>query len=300
MSEKMLITTDQVNPIEIFVNGKYDNILEFIKTESEIEEPTVKNKAGRDLIKSMAARVASSKVFLLAGGKDLADTERKKIADTLEAMNKSRKYIEDCLVYRKAEVRKPLTDYENAKKAEEAAELAKQEKIKQDAIDAEKAEFERQKKELADEKAKLETERLQREADERAKEKAEADQKSAKEEEIRKRIEAEAETERLRQKAIDDENKAKLEKQLAVDNERKLAEAEAKQKEDDRLLKERQEREAQEKRESDTAHRKKINNEALSVIDEILTRAPNPKLTPGQQIIIAISKNEVPNVFIKY
>ena len=81
MNEKMLITIDQVNPVEIFVNGKYDNLLKFIRKESEIKKPDVKTKKGRDLIKSMAARVTSSKVFIIKGGKDLADAEKKKIAD---------------------------------------------------------------------------------------------------------------------------------------------------------------------------------------------------------------------------
>ena len=315
MSEKMLITVDQVNPLEIFVNGKYTDLLEFIRKESEIENPTVENKAGRDLIKSMAAKVASSKVFILSGGKELADAEKKKIADTLEAMNKSKKYIEDCLVYRKAEVREPLTKYEDAKKAEEAAELAKQEKIKQEAIDAEKAESDRKTKEIEDENKRLKKEADQRDAVENGKreerESANRETEQARQREVKRKDDS-ATSRRQMLKGIGSDHDWAILREMEESawtqlfQERNTVYQEAQNQkfvESERL---RVENEAAEKKKQDDArsadkqHRKKINLAALDPIDKILAKEPDPKLTYGQQIIIAIAKGEVPNVSIKY
>lgn len=289
MSEKMLITVDQVNPIEIFVNKKYGVLLEFIKNESTIENPTTETKKGRDLIRTMAAQVASSKVFIVDGGKKLADAEKKKIADTLEAMNTSKKFIEDCLVYRKAEVREPLTKWEAEEKAkEEAQKLLNQIKEDHGAALLKNAELDRQRKIEAENK-RLKEEATQRQAEDIARKKIENEQKTDREAETEKRIKAEQETERLKQKAIDDANQAEIDKQNAVNEERLQIQIEKDNK-----------KKADDARAADTAHRKKINNEALSSIDDILARDYDPKLTPGQQIIIAIAKGEIPNVTINY
>jgi len=301
MTEKMLIKAEQIKPVDIFVDGKYLEVLDFIKSESAIEKPDVSTGKGRSLIKSMAAKVASSKVFIEKAGKELAANERKKIDETLSSINKSRNFIQDSLVYLKEEIREPLTKWEEEKKAIETAETARLEKIKQDAIDAEKAEFEKQKKELDDEKQKLEKEKLQIEADERARIKAEETQGEKQAKILKKQAEAEAETERLKQKAIDDEKQAKIDQDKAVEDERKWVQDEADAKEKKRLEDERKVKEAEALKAADKDHRKKINNEILDDMNKILAeKAFEEILDVSKILIIAIAQGKIRNVSIKY
>lgn len=76
--------------------------------------PDLTTKKGRAEIASMAAKVARTKTYLDDAGKQLCDQERAKIDATLQAVLDSRKLIRAALDDLRDEVRKPLTDWENA------------------------------------------------------------------------------------------------------------------------------------------------------------------------------------------
>lgn len=118
MSKEMLISASDVIP-EIFLNGKYTDILKIIKEKATIKNPSTEKTKDRQLIISTAAKIASSKTFLLKIGKDLSDKKRDEIKEELETILSVRNEIEENLNALKDEVRKPVTDWENKKKAEE-------------------------------------------------------------------------------------------------------------------------------------------------------------------------------------
>ena len=301
MSEKMLITAEHVRPLEIFVEGKYRELLEFIKNESKIDEPDVSTSKGRSLIRSMSAMVASSKVFVVKAGKKLADDEKAKIEEKLTAINGSKSFIEDSLVYLKAEVREPLTKWEESEKAKKDAEIAEQERIKQKAIDDEKAEIERQKQENEAEKERLEKEQMQLNANQKAIKDFGSVSQNVVNDALKNQGAAEAETDRIRQKAIDDEKQAKIDQEKAVEAERLRVQQIADDKESNRLQDERVKREAEQEKAADTTHRK-LNNEALSGLIKILKVNDSlPDIDEiGKRIIVAIIQGKIPNVSINY
>lgn len=125
--------TENINPVEVFKTGGTDEILTKIREQALSFVPDVSTAKGRQSIASVANRVARSKTTLDKAGKELVagikaqsksiDAERKKMRDTLDDL--------------KEEVRKPLTDWEDAKKAKEEAEAEKlrlEEEAKQNAI----------------------------------------------------------------------------------------------------------------------------------------------------------------------
>ena len=132
----------------------------------------------------------------------------------------------------------------------------------------------------AEEKARFEAERVHRE-------KLEAEQREA-------RLKAEKEAallreEQLKQQAIEREKQAEIDRQNAIEAERKRIEAE-------QIAKVEAERKAAEEREANVEHMRTINNEALNAISLIGgVDADTAKL-----IVIAIAKNQIPHVSIKY
>ncbi len=297
----MLINPEQISPVDIFVDGKYTEILEFIKEKSVIENPGTKTKKDRDLIKSTAAKIASSKVFIEKAGKKLADDERKKIEDKLTSINLSRNFIKDSLVYLKDEIREPLTKWENEKKAVEAAEKLRLEIISDHSEALEHNAFLRDKAKIEEEKKKLEAERIRIEAEETARIKAEAEQGEKQARILKEKAEAEAEAERLKQKAVNDAKQAETDKQNAIEAERKRVQAEADEKEKARLEDERKTKAAAEAKAADTTHRKKINNEALDDMNEILAEnAFDEILDVSKLLIIAIAQGKIRNITINY
>ena len=132
----------------------------------------------------------------------------------------------------------------------------------------------------AEEKARFEAERVQRE-------KAEAEQREA-------RLKAEKEAallreEQLKQQAIEREKQAEIDRQNAIEAERKRIEQEAQAKAE-------ADRKALAEREANVEHMRTINNEALNAISLIGgVDADTAKL-----IVIAIAKNQIPHVSIKY
>jgi len=297
----MLIKPEQIKPVDIFIDGKYLEILDFIKSESLIENPEVSTAKGRALIKTMSAKVASSKVFIEKAGKQLADNERKKIDETLSSINESRNFIKDSLVYLKEEIREPLTVWENEKKAVEEAEALKDLIVKEHILALVDNKLFDDQRSVRLEREKLEKDRLQLEADEKARVKAEEQQSEKQAKALREKAEAEAEAERLKQKAIDDEKQAKIDQDKAVEDERKRVQAEADAKEKKRLEDERKVKEDEALKAADKDHRKKINNEILDDMNKILAeKAFEEILDVSKTLIIAIAQGKIRNLFIKY
>lgn len=132
----------------------------------------------------------------------------------------------------------------------------------------------------AEEKARFEAERVQRE-------KLEAEQREA-------RLKAEKEAallreEQLKQQAIEREKQAEIDRQNAIEAERKRIEAE-------QIAKVEAERKAAEESEANVEHMRTINNEALNAIS--LTGGVD--IEAAKLIVIAIAKNQIPHVSIKY
>ena len=101
---------DKINAVEVFKDGGARKILDAIRDEVAGEVPDITTKKGRDRIASLAYKVAKSKTALDSAGKSLAD----QLNAQLKPINSERKIIRDELDKLKDEVRKPLTDYENA------------------------------------------------------------------------------------------------------------------------------------------------------------------------------------------
>lgn len=97
----------------VFVPGGVDVIYEKIKEEVRSFVPDISTPSGRQQITSMAYKVARSKTAIDEMGKGLV-ADWKKQSSTVDA---ERRKIWDKLDALKEEVRKPLTDWENADKA---------------------------------------------------------------------------------------------------------------------------------------------------------------------------------------
>lgn len=108
-----LVVLSKLVPAVLFAPGGSDDVLERIRREVRSFHADISTKAGREAVASLAYKVARSKTALDDLGKDLVsefkakssavDAERRKIREELDAL--------------KDEVRKPLTDWENAEKA---------------------------------------------------------------------------------------------------------------------------------------------------------------------------------------
>ena len=89
-----------------------NRIIEQVRQAVSGEVPDLTTKKGRDRIKSLASRVAKSKTTIDGFGKDLV----KPIKEQAKAIDANRKILRDELDALKAEVRQPLTDFENAER----------------------------------------------------------------------------------------------------------------------------------------------------------------------------------------
>lgn len=115
MANELMIKLPKQNALQVFAEqGGIDPYIEKIRQEALSLVPDISTKKGRADIASMAARVARSKTYLEDAGKQLCDQERAKIDLTLSAVMASRKLIKQQLDDLRDEVRKPLTDWENA------------------------------------------------------------------------------------------------------------------------------------------------------------------------------------------
>ena len=167
------------------------------------------------------------------------------------------------------------------------AEQAELERLRKEELEREQRERdERIAKEAADKATREAEEKARLEAERVACEKQEAEQREA-------RLQAEKEAallreEQLKQQAIEREKQAEIDRQNAVEQERLRIERE-------QAAKAEADRKAEEARQADKAHKKKICNEALKgLLDLGVDEAK------GKEILQAINKGLVPHVSIKF
>lgn len=112
--DQQLVTIEPKTALAVFTEDKaIDIYLNKIRAEIDQFAGDVSTDKGRKEIASMAYKVARSKTYLDGVGKELAD-EVKLIPKKIDA---TRKHVRDKLEGWQDEVRKPLTDWENAEKA---------------------------------------------------------------------------------------------------------------------------------------------------------------------------------------
>jgi hypothetical protein len=112
-----LINLEKVNPIAVFNGEGLDPLLQSIKEEVSGLVPDLSTDKGRKEIASLANKVARSKTYLDGLGKDLVSEWK----DKAKKVDSERKKMRDFLDNLKAEVRHPLTEWENAEKDRVAA-----------------------------------------------------------------------------------------------------------------------------------------------------------------------------------
>jgi hypothetical protein len=114
VKETALVTIEPTTALAVFTQAeKVDPILDAIRKIVAEFTPDVTTAKGRKEIASMAHKVAQSKTYLDGIGKKLTD-EYKEIPKKIDA---NRKRIRDELDALKDEVRRPLTEWEEAEKA---------------------------------------------------------------------------------------------------------------------------------------------------------------------------------------
>lgn len=110
---------EDMTAVEIFNGKNVDAVLEGIKSKARAEAAKldISTPSGREAIASLAHKVARTKTGIDDEGKALVEGEKKR----LSLIDADRKRYRDELDALKAEVRKPLTDWENAEKSRVAA-----------------------------------------------------------------------------------------------------------------------------------------------------------------------------------
>ena len=110
MSNEVTII-ESLNPLVVF-SGGLDDILAKIATETKSILTDVSTEKGRKEIASIAYKVAKAKTLIDETGKKLGEEAKA----TVDKINADRKKARDFLDNLKEEIRKPLTDFENAEK----------------------------------------------------------------------------------------------------------------------------------------------------------------------------------------
>lgn len=108
-----LATIVESNPSIVLINPKAkEGLFNHIKDEISNFTPDVSTARGRDAIKSFAFKITKTKTAIDAAGKLLTEDARK----TIDAVNAARRESRDELQQMADQVRKPLTDWEEAEK----------------------------------------------------------------------------------------------------------------------------------------------------------------------------------------
>jgi len=315
-----LSKVENITALEVFTSGNAETLISQIESEVRSFVPDLKTVKSRKEIASLSAKVSKSKVVLDGLGKNLvADWKTK-----AKAVDTERKMVRDRLDALRDEVRKPLTEWEEAEKARVEQErfdkelLAAHEEAlnENDLFDRQKAievkeEEQRQieaARVAAEEEHRKEAERIEREkqialqaaeaarieAEElAAKEKAEAEQKiidakAAIELEKLKAKQASEHAEIDKQQAIKDaEEKARL-NALKVEQER-IAEENRIKTEQDRLQAE------ADKKAANKRHQSSINN---GILKQLLVIGIDE--STGKELIKAVVTKQINNLFIQY
>lgn len=291
--------------VQVLLSGIREKAL----AEQALLDTDLSKAKNRDAIKSLAYKVTQSKTYIDKAGKAVVD-ELKELPKTVDA---SRKQCRDELDALSEEIRQPVTAWEDAEKARAAAEeLVKQiERDHEEALqmnelhDLRKAEEERKRIEHENEIKRQAAEQARIEAEQKAQRDREAAELKAKQEreaaELKARQEVEAAAKRERE-AREAQERAEREKQEAIAKaeREKLAAVEAERRKAEEVERARLaeiERQKQEelKRQADTAHRAKVNNQAMQ--DLIAAGIPEDC---AKACIIAIAKGSVSSVKINY
>lgn len=111
MSDTSIAIIPRESALEVFTaQDGMKPYLDKIRAEIDAFRPDITTVSGRQAVASIAYKVAKSKTYLDGIGKDLADLQ-KEIPKKIDA---ARKLVRDTLDQWKDEVRKPLTDWEQA------------------------------------------------------------------------------------------------------------------------------------------------------------------------------------------
>lgn len=319
------MATDLINidieTTEVFAPGGADGLLVKIQDFVSSLDRDGSTVTGRDNIRSVARKIASTKNAIDKRGKEVKDEWKKKC----DAIDAERRKIWDGLEKLHDEYRSPLTEFENAEKArvekhEKKIEFIRNQIISsgssvelQAVIDNIRAQYDgvdfEDFQKIADEAytkvmatlserldATLKSEEDARELEALRKERAEKEAKEREESLIR---DAEERTRR------DMEAKAAKERADLEERTRKAEEAaqRATQAERDRIEADKK-READEiaRREADINHKKEINNQAADDIDKIINEwTSNSEVEDaGKAIVRAIALGQIRNVKINY
>jgi len=111
MTDKQLTIADATG-IQVYTDGGMRGIIDQIKVEVAGVVPDLKTAKGRKAIASLAAKVARSKTHLDALGKELTADQKA----ATKAVDNERKAMRDELDDLRDEVRRPLTEWEDAEK----------------------------------------------------------------------------------------------------------------------------------------------------------------------------------------
>lgn len=112
MSGQDLAIIQHLTPQVVFVPGGVESVLSKIENEVRSFHSDISTKAGREAVASLAYKIARSKTALDDMGKNLVSEWKVKAS----AVDTERRVIRDRLDELKDEVRRPLTDWENADK----------------------------------------------------------------------------------------------------------------------------------------------------------------------------------------
>lgn len=110
MPEQQLLPLANPNPVDLFAPGGLSDLLERIEAQARSIVPDTSTDKGRKAIASTAARVARSKTYIDGLGKDFVAGLKKQAA----VVDAERKAARDRLDALKDEVRRPLTEWEEA------------------------------------------------------------------------------------------------------------------------------------------------------------------------------------------
>lgn len=309
-----LVVIEPVTALDLFtapdkVQVLLSGIREKALAEQALLDTDLSKAKNRDAIKSLAYKVTQSKTYIDKAGKAVVD-ELKELPKKVDA---SRKQCRDELDALSEEIRQPVTAWEDAEKARVAAEeLVKQiERDHEEALqmnelhDLRKAEEERKRIEHENEIKRQAAEQARIEAEQKAQRDREAAELKAKQEreaaELKARQEVEAAAKRERE-AREAQERAEREKQEAIAKaeREKLAAVEAERRKAEeaeraRLAEIELQKQEELKRQADTVHRAKVNNQAIQ--DLIAAGIPEDC---AKACIIAIAKGSVSSVKINY
>lgn len=339
-TEIALLEIDEESALSLYTKDKgLDAILDQIKAEVSRQMPSsedMSKKKNRDAIASLAHKVARSKTYLDELGKKLTEDWAKK----KKTVDSERKRVREALDALKEEVRKPLTDFENAEKARvqrhkdtiealkllpisETGEELELSEMKDRLARAKATQIDDSCEEFAGDYAKAkdgaitqleamivakeqwikdqqELERLR--AEEEARAQKERDERLLRE--AQERAQREAEEKAAREKMESD--RRELELKLAAERaEREKQEAIRRAEEAEQRAKEKAEREAREAKEREEAERKAREADKAhkaSINRQALEKFMEKGLTEeqGKDIIRWIASGDIPNVTINY